>query len=197
MILSVECAFVQLSFPTRSVVVAFDVRVVRFDQSTKDAAELIGLRVEGTGALWATNPSFQRKVQGLFMSLPVMFCTEGFLGSGSEREGGTLLGMKTTHRENQGQRDMGSENGRARWGDALYKMCIERPSMAHPCRTDHSKPWGRYAFCADDAPSGRRTSQGSLVMVGRRPKQMSPTMVMFRSCQSRNFYKMIEFPLRR
>lgn len=84
MVLSVECALIKLSLSTRSVVVTLDVRAIRVDQSTENAADLVGLRIESTGTLGATNPSFQRKMQRLLMSLPVVFCTEGFLVSVSE-----------------------------------------------------------------------------------------------------------------
>lgn len=56
MVLSVECTLVKLSFLAGSVVVALDVGVVRVDDSTEDAADLVGLGIEGAGAFGTTNP---------------------------------------------------------------------------------------------------------------------------------------------
>lgn len=79
MVLPVECALVKLPFLAGSVVMALDVRIVWVDHSTENTADLVGLGIESAGTFGTTNPSLQRQVQRLFMSLPVMFCTKGFL----------------------------------------------------------------------------------------------------------------------
>lgn len=47
--------------------------------ATKHAAYLVGLGVECSWTFRAADPSFQREMERLFMSLPVMFCAESFL----------------------------------------------------------------------------------------------------------------------
>lgn len=58
---------------------SLDMGIVGVYQITKDTAHLAGLGFKCSRAFWTAYPPFQRQMQRLLVSLPVMLCTKGFL----------------------------------------------------------------------------------------------------------------------
>lgn len=79
MIFAVEGTLIERAFLTRRIIVAFDVYIVGVCLAIENAAYLIVVGIERPGPLWTTDPLFQRQVQRLLVSLPIMLCAESFL----------------------------------------------------------------------------------------------------------------------